>query len=82
MRVVQTRKNRKTGLPVQLCTERITTQQLPYRSYKRWWAQCSHGARGYQYRHKSYAIDEIAHPDRWCGKCEALAYARALEKEP
>ena len=72
MQVLYTRKNRKTKGKIQLCVAFIKRNHPPYDQVKRYWAQCQHGNTSGRYRRKSSAIDNMAHPDKWCDKCAGI----------
>lgn len=69
MQVIYTRKNRKTRQKIELCVGAIKAPVWPYKQVRRYWAQCQHGNKSFKYRRKSSAIDNMAHPDKWCDKC-------------
>lgn len=73
MGVILERRNHKTGGIVQLHQSKKAGHHGSTQIEKFYWMQCEHGTIGRSSWHKSYVIDSIAHPDRWCDKCAKLA---------
>jgi len=64
------RKNRITKGIVKLKQRRDPIGEWNWRD--QYWAECEHGRKSAEMRHKSYIIDRMSRLWLWCSKCEFI----------